>query len=294
MNLLLQLLANGIVNGALYMMLAVGFGLVYRTTYIFHIAYGGIYIASAYFFYTFAVIVHLPIIASVLLTVGCSAVLGYLMEHLLYRPFYRKRANSGVMLIASLGMFIIIENSIALLFGNEIKTISRGLSESWRIGPILIMDIQVVEFAVGLVTVVLFWFAVRRLWIFKAIWAMGDEPDLIPVLGLPLFRLRDVVFMLSSVFVAVPACLISLDVGVDPHMGISYMLIAAVSVLAGGIRRLNGWITGAMLLAILQSLAVWKFSSRWIDLVTFCLLVFMLLLRPHGLISTHSRAEERT
>jgi branched-chain amino acid transport system permease protein len=156
------------------------------------------------------------------------------------------------------------------------------------------MDIQVVEFAVGIVTVVLFWFAVRRLWIFKAIWAMGDEPDLIPVLGLPLFRLRDVVFMLSSVFVAVPACLITLDVGVDPHIGISYMLIAAVSVLAGGIGRINGWLTGAMLLAILQSLAVWKFSSRWIDLVTFCLLVFMLLLRPQGLISTHSRAEERT
>ena len=294
MNLLLQLLANGVVNGALYMMLAVGFGLVYRTTGIFHIAYGGLYIAAAYLFYTFAALVHLPIMASVLLTVGCSAVLGYLMEYCLYRPFYRRQASSGVMLIASLGMFIIIENIIALLFGNEIKSISRGLAESWRIGPLLLTDIQVAEFAIGLVAVGLFWFLVRRLWIFKAIWAMGDEPDLIPVLGLPLFWLRNVVFMLSSVFVAVPACLICLDVGVDPHMGMSYMLIAVVSVLAGGIGRINGWITGAVLLAILQSLAVWKFSSRWIDLVTFGLLVLMLLLRPHGLISTHSRAEERS
>jgi len=294
MSLFLQLFLNGLINGMLYVLLALGFGLVFRTMRIFHIAYGGLYIASAYLFYTFAEILGLPVVVAVALTSVGATTMGYLMERGLYRPFFTKGASAGVTMMASLGLFVIIENAIALGFGNEIKTVSRSIAGSWRFGSLLLTRVQVAECVVGLATTALFVVAAKRMRIFKVIRAMGDEPELIPILGLPLFRIRSFVFMLSAVLVSLPACLITLDVGVDPHMGMSYMLIAAVAVLAGGMEHFYGWIVGAVVLAVLQSLAVWKFSSQWVDLVTFSLLVVMLLFKPHGLMGQSGRVEERT
>jgi len=76
---------------------------------------------------------------------------------------------------------------------------------------------------------------------FKIIWAMGDEPGLVPVLGLPLMRYRALVFALSAGLARLAGGLIAIDVGIDPHMGMSYLLIAAVAVLVGGIDQYSGY-----------------------------------------------------
>lgn len=181
---------------------------------------------------------------------------------------------------------------IAILFGNEIKTISRGIARAYRLGPVILTEIQLLQFVVGCLVVAGIWAATRRIQVFRALWAMGDEPELVAVLGMPLLRLRSLVLGLSSVCVATSACLISMDVGMDPHMGMSYLLIAAVAVIAGGVDSYRGWIVGGVVLALLRSLAVWSFSTRWVDLVTFAFLIAILLLRPQGLLGTRRRLEE--
>lgn len=293
MKLLLQLLANGLVNGALYAMLAVGFGLVWRSLRVFHVAYGGLFVLCGYLFYTLMTRVGLSPLGATLLTMVCAGAIGWAMEAGFYRPFYRRHAASGVVLIASLGVFIALENTIALVFGNELQTIPRGIAHTWTLGPVVLTELQVLQFLVGSVAVALLWILTRRLRIFKAIWAMGDQPELIPVLGLPLYRLRGLVMAISTALVAIPACLLTLDIGVDPHVGMSYLLIAAVAVLVGGVNSYGGWVVGAVVLALLQSLVVWQVSARWMDLATFGLLVAMLIFRPQGLTERHRRMEEQ-
>lgn len=292
MKLFAQLLANGLVNGALYAMLAVGFGIVWRSLRVFHVVYGGLYVLCSYLFYMFVGHAGIPLGLAFVLTLVCAAGAGWVMEIGLYRPFYQRQAGSGAVLIASLGIFVVLENLIAMMFGNELQTISRGIARTWLIGPVVLTALQVLQFVTGVVVVGLLWVMVRRLRTFKALWAMGDQPDLIPVLGLPIFRLRNLALMVSTVIVAIPASLICMDVGTDPHVGMSYLLIAAVAVLVGGINSYSGWVCGAVILALLQSLVVWKFSARWMDLVTFALLVSMLVFRPRGLMEKKMRMEE--
>ena len=127
---------------------------------------------------------------------------------------------------------------------------------------------------------------------FKAIWAMGDQAELIPVLGLPFGKLRLIVMATGGMLVAVPAMLISYDIGMDPHAGMHYLLLASVAVFFGGVDRYWAWGLGAMTLCALQSLTVWQFSARWIDLVTFGVLIFVLLFKPQGLLGMRKRLEE--
>jgi len=294
MNLLLQLLANGLVNGTLFAVLAVGFGLVWRTTNVFHVAYGGLYVGCAYCFHILVARLGTPVWCGLLLTVALAGLAGALIEIGFYRPFYRKQTSAGAVLIASLGLFVTLENMIALGFGNELQTLTRATAPALQLGLVMLTQLQIVQFVAGVSVIGVFWLLVRRIPIFKAFWAIGDQPELISALGLPLFRLRALVFAISTILVAVPAALITLDLGADPHMGMSYLLVAAVSVLVGGRDSYCGWVGGAVLLALLQSLVVWKFSARWIDLVTFGLLVQILIFRPNGLFVRQRRGEGAT
>jgi branched-chain amino acid transport system permease protein len=294
MALILQLLANGIVNGVLFALLACGFGLVYRSIRVFHIAFGALFLIASYAFFGSANWLHLPLWAAMLLGILAGALSGWGIEQLLYRPFFLRKARPGVVMVASLGVLIIVENTLALLFGNETRTVPRGLASAIQLGSVRLTSVQLVQALVGILLLTGFSAATKKVRLFTAISALGDQPDLVPVLGLPLLRYRSTVLLLSSVLTAVPACMITLDVGMNPHMGMSYLLIAAVGALAGGLDRYSGWMLGGFLLAILQSFVAWSFSDRWMDLVTFSTLIIILMVRPTGLFGTTRRLEETT
>lgn len=292
MNLLLQLLANGLVNAGLFAVLACAFGLVYRSARVFHIAFAGLFLVAPYTAYAASTWLTAPLWLAVAIGVCGGALSGYCAERFLYRPFFRRKASAGAVMVASLGAFIIIENVLAMTFGNDLRMIARGLATRIVLGPVNLTSIQAIQLFVSIGALVGLGIATRHVRVFKAIWAMGDEPGLVPVLGLPLMRYRSFVFTLSAALGGLAGCLIGLDVGVDPHMGMSYLLIAAVAVLAGGIDRYAGWVLGGVVLALLQSLMVWKFSAKWMDFVTFAVLIVVLMFKPQGMLGLKRRLEE--
>lgn len=292
MNLFLQLLSNGIIQGMLVACLAVGFGMVYRSFRIFHIALGAQFIVSCYGLYFFAMVTKLPLTLAIMATLALSIGFCWLIEFMVYRPFYRKRNTGGVVMIASLGILIVTENLLALAFGNKVETMSNEFEPSVVMAGVRFTRIQLIQFSVGSGLFCVLGLLINKGRYFKAIWAMGEEPELIPVLGLPFNRIRLLVMAISGIMTAVPAILISYDIGMDPHVGMHYMLLGSVAVFFGGVDRYWAWGLGALVLCVLQSLTVWQFSARWIDLVTFGVLICVLMFRPQGLLGMRKRLEE--
>jgi branched-chain amino acid transport system permease protein len=292
MSLFLQLLFNGVVSGALLALLATGFGLVYRTTRVFHIAYGALYTLSAYVLFSLSVTLGVPVWAGLLASILLTSLAGVLLELVVYGPFFRKGASGGVVLVASLGAFIFVENALALAYGNEVKLFPRELAKTWMVGSVSITGMQLLQLVASLALLAGFQWIVRHGKFFRALWAMGDQPVLIPVLGLPLGRLRLAVLATSSLFAGVASCLTALDIGMDPHIGLGAFLGAAVAVIVGGVDSLRGWLLGGFALGILESVAVWKLSAQWTDLLTFSILILVLVLRPQGILGERRRLEE--
>jgi branched-chain amino acid transport system permease protein len=292
MNLLFQLLANGIVNGAVFSILACAFGLVYRSVKVFHIAFAGLFLIPPYVAFSASFWLNAPVWLAIILGIVAGLLTGYATERLLYRPFALRRASPAAVLVASLGAYIILENVLAMIFGNDTRFMRHGPAGQLRFGLIGLADIQALQLIISVITLIALATAIKRAKVFRAVWAMGDEPGLIPVLGLPVMRYRTLVFTLSAGLGGLAGCLIGLDVGVNPHMGMSYLLIAVVAVLTGGIDRYIGWIIGGFALAILQGVMVWRLPTKWTDLVTFVVLIGVLLFRPQGLLGQGRRLEE--
>ena len=127
MTLLLQLFINGLVQGMPLACLAVGFGLVYRSLRIFHLAMGAQFILTGYILYALMSWFSMGLATAIPLTIILSVAFGALVEKIVYLPFFNKKSSAGVTMIASLGVMIIVENVIALIFGNNVKSISTNL-----------------------------------------------------------------------------------------------------------------------------------------------------------------------
>ena len=146
--LLIQLIFNGIIRGGIYALVAMGFVLIYRGTKVFHIAHGAIYTLGAYCFFTFARLLNLNLAFSIFFTLICTIFVGLLIEELVYYPLFKKKASPLVIIIVSLGVYILLTNLIALFYGNETRVILIMLNKRLNIGMLTLTSTQIIQFLV--------------------------------------------------------------------------------------------------------------------------------------------------
>jgi branched-subunit amino acid ABC-type transport system permease component len=287
-----QLLANGLVTGCAYALVALGFALIYNTTRIFHLAHGAVYAVGAYLFYSFYVLWSVQLVGAALLTVGLSTALGVLIDEMVHIPLDQRESSMLIHLLSSLGLYIAIVNVISMFYGNGTKVLITGAQPTYSVGEVTLTRVQV---ATVLVAVLLFLGLVillRKTRLGQQLRAMRDDPELVSVMGLNPRKLRRVVFGLGSALASVAAVLLGLDTGIDPRIGLAAVLNGAVAVIIGGIGLFEGAALGAVSLGLLQSIAIWQMSSQWQEAVTFGVLILFLLFRPQGILGTKRRVEE--
>jgi branched-chain amino acid transport system permease protein len=289
-----QLLVNGLVNGCLYALMASGFALIYNTSRIFHIAYGATYTTAAYLCVFFLTDLGVGLPVSVLMSLLLVAVLGMVIEIVVYRPLRRMNASLLVALLSSLGLYIIIINVITLGFGNETRVMSSEFAATYQLGNIILTRVQVAQVVCAAVLIPLLLISLRFTRMGMLIRALRDHETLTRLMGGNINYVRLFVFGIGSALAGVSAILSGLDVGITPHIGMPALLISAVALIIGGVGTYHGAIVGAFLLGTLQSLIVWQISAKWTDAITFVLLILFLILRPQGLVGTRRRLEEAT
>lgn len=290
--MLLQFLTNGIISGSLIAIMAIGFWFIYRATNLFHIAHGAVYTASAYIFYSLYISQGYGLLLSIPAALISGAVLGLAMYFIVYRPLEKKSASEGVKFISSLAIYIFIVNIIALLYGNETKILSNGVSESISFGTIILTTIQLYQFIALLILFTISYLFVQKIKAGRAIRAIGDNPVLFKAIGLNERWVKGMVFSIGSAIATIASILTGLDVGIDPHIGMLALLNAVVAVIIGGIKRLEGIVLGSLLIGIIQNLVIYQFSARWESAVTFLILITVLLYKSGGLFMAKTRVEE--
>jgi branched-chain amino acid transport system permease protein len=143
--MLVQILVNGVIKGCMYALVALGFGLIYNTTRILHVAHGAVFTGGAYLLFVFLNKLRMPLGIAVFLAVIGSGMVGFLLEVLVYRPLERKRASKDVALMSSLGIYIALVNLLALLFGSESKVVRSSLEKTAKYGPFILSGVQVTQ-----------------------------------------------------------------------------------------------------------------------------------------------------
>jgi branched-chain amino acid transport system permease protein len=280
---LTQILINGIFAGSIYTLIGLSFSLIYSTTKFFHFAHGAIYVTGPYFAYLLHSLLGIPLIYSLPLAAACSSFLGIALELFIYKPLRNKGSTSLILLLASLGIYIIIQNTISMIFGDETKSLRCGVvREGLQFLGARITVIQITIVIICIVLLIGCWAFMKYTRIGNAMRAVASDSELSLISGIDTDRTILFAFATGSALAGIAGILISFDIDMTPTMGMRALMMGVVAVIIGGVGSMPGVALGALLLGIAQHLGIWQISSQWQDAIAFVILLIFLLFRPQG------------
>ena len=265
------------------LLIAFSFQLIYQATKFFHIAHAIIITLGAYFTYFFSIQIDIGIIMSVSLAIICSTLIGWSINKWIYRPLVDKKIDTWKILIVSLGLYIVFQSIISMIWGDNTKSI-----RTWEVVTgneflgAYITNTQVIIITISILLFSCAIFFLKKNKLGKQIQAVSSNLELSSIFGISTQKITSYAFIIGSALASIGGILIALDTDMTPTMGFNIFLYSVVAMIIGGIYSYKGVILGSLLLATAQHLTTYYFDTKWMSTITFVLLIVFLLWKPLG------------
>lgn len=302
MDIFLQQIANGLLLGSIYALVALGYTMVYGILGLINFAHGDIVMVGA--LVALSVILSLgatmPVVVVLLLATAAAMLvcvaLGLVVERAAYRPL--RRAPRLAPLITAIGVSILIQYSAALIWGKQYISMPEIVKPSQiTIGGAHITSTQAFIFllACGIMAGLLWFVKASRMG--RAMRATEQNPDVAGLMGVNTTYVIAFTFALGAAIGAIAGVMVVLYYGQGHYfMGFMLGLKAFTAAVLGGIGNIPGAMLGGLLLGLIESLAAGYigdltggvFGSNYRDVFAFLVLVLVLMLRPSGLMGVRS------
>ena len=289
---------NGITLGAIYGLIAIGYTLVYGIVGMINFAHGEIFMIGAFVsiiaFLTLGLLgmtwVPLALLLVLVATMLLTAVYGWALERLAYRPL--RRSPRLAALITAIGMSIFLQNYVQLLQGARNKPLQQvigGGFEIMREGD-YVVTLSYLQTFILLLTVVLmavFTLVIGRTALGREQRAYEQDRDMASLLGVNVDRTISLTFVMGAVLASVAGLIFLLNYGViDFYIGFLAGIKAFTAAVLGGIGSVPGAMLGGLLIGLIEALWSGYFTVEYKDVAAFSILVLVLIFRPTGLLGT--------
>lgn len=281
---LLQLTASGICLAGVYALLGVSWAVVFNTTRVFHVAHGVTLAVGGYLTVQIANDAGLSPLISLLASAAAGAAFGILIQLLVYEPLQRRGISGMGTFVASLGVLLACSAGLSAYYGANPWILS-GLSMygAHDIGPVRLLDGQIVGGAVGAAVVVVFLLLWRLTWFGRTLRAVVSSPQTAAAVGISIRQQHLIAMAVGGALGGLSGGLLSLTQGASVNSALTGILLAAIALLVGGIGSVPGAAVGGVLLALAMNIGIWPVSSKWQYTIAFGVLMVFLLVRPRGL-----------
>jgi branched-chain amino acid transport system permease protein len=284
MEIFIQLILNSLIAGSIYALIALGFNLIFGVVKFFDLGYGAMIVIGAYATFYFTKILGLNIFLAVALGVLSAGVVGLLVNRFVYQNLRKKKASNMVLLIASLGVFTVLQAVTAILFSSQFKTLSQSVTANvYNIFGGIVTQTQIVIFICAVVIMIALTVMLNKTKFGKAVKAIGDDEEVAKIVGINTNKIIAGVFFIGSAIAGLAGILIGFDTGIEPTMGLKLILKGVIASIIGGIGNVYGGVLGALFLGFVENFGIWKLSGEWKDAIAFAVLILFLLFRPKGI-----------
>jgi branched-chain amino acid transport system permease protein len=277
----LQFFINGIVLGAIYVLLAVGLSIIFGMIGIVNLTHGILYMLGAYA--TVTVTPYIGFFPSLVLSPLLVALFGMAIEAAFLRRIYKGDPALGLLFTFGLAMFL--EQMVRWIWGTQgiPFQIPEALRGAIAMGPIVYSKYRYFVGLCAVLTIAGLWYFLEKTPYGMIIRAGSRDPDMVRVLGISLRPVFTAVFGLGVALAAVSGVLASPLAGVEPAMGTNTGTFAFVVVVIGGLGSFWGSVISGLMVGEVESFCIF-FWPPMADASKFALMIAILLLRPRGLL----------
>ncbi len=279
---------NGLTQGSLYALIAIGFVIIFGTMNLVTFAHGEVYMVGAFMGYFALSVWRLPWPVAVLLGMAAGWILGSLMEKVAFRPL--RTAGHMPPLLITIGFSIILRELTTILLGAENRPVPSLFDETVRIAGAQISVLQLVILGLSGLLIIALRFLIQGTKIGRAMRATAQDHEAAYAMGVNADRVFNIAFALASCLGGAAGVLVGIYYNaVYATMGGTAGLKGFAACVFGGLTSIPGAILGGLIIGVVENLTVQFISSGWRDVVGFLVMVLVLIIRPQGLLGRKMR-----
>lgn len=306
MTVLLSSLANGLGQGAVYALIAVGFVIIYRATGVLNFAQPALLILGTFATSVFATQLGMPFFAAVAMAMLVIAALSIGVERVAIRPMVGRPAFSAA--IVTVGLFIILLVVAFRLFDSKPRTVGDPwqlqslclggkVTESFGVagctGGVQIYENAIARFVISLAVIALlgWWLARSKLGLAMRATSLDQETALAQ--GISVGRMFSISWGIAGALAALAGALLAANGSVVQATDALFALVALPAIIVGGLDSLKGAVVGGLIVGVSMALtktyqpvvAPWL-GANFENVVPYLIMLLVLLIRPYGLFGT--------
>lgn len=281
----MQLLVNGVVVGAVYATVALGFVLIYKASDVINFAQGELLLFGAFTCLALVTSLHLPFLLALVVSLGLSFLLGLLVERLVLRSFINKPVISVIMV--TLGLSSAMKGTMQMVWGTDTRTFPQIFPTTpVNLGGVVISQVYLWSLFISLALLLVFSLFFKYSTIGIAMRATADDQQAALSMGISVKVIFAAAWAISALVSTIGGVVLGNINGVNfslAHIGLTVLPVAIL----GGLDSIPGAIIGGFVIGILENMA-----GGYIDplvgggakvVAPYVVLVLILMIKPYGL-----------
>lgn len=282
LSLVLQAIISGILLGGVYSFVALGLTLIFGVMKVVNFAHGALLMWGMYTSFWLHTLLKIDPYLSVIITIPLFFGIGWVIQRWLIEPVLD--APEFAHILITLGLSTFLENLALFLWSSDYRSVKVSYQEE-RIflGGISISYTGLMAFVFVIIGTCLLYFFLKKTDLGRAIRATAEEKEGAILMGIDYKRVYYIAFGIGAACVGAAGSFITPIFFVDPYTGLSFILMAFVVVIMGGIGNLGGALICGLIVGITESFGALFMTGSMKQVLPFGLLMVMILFKPTGL-----------
>jgi neutral amino acid transport system permease protein len=278
-----QTALTGLSTGAIYALGAVGLTLVYGILKLVNFAHGDFLTFGAYMAYVVNVTWGMPLILGIFWAMVATAVLGVVLEKVMWGPMRAKGAGMLQLLLMSIGLSLVIRYAIQFFWSTELRTLDVNRTATVEFLGLSIGRTFLIVIIVGFAVLILTGLMLRFTLLGKRMRALSDDLSLAETAGIDTSRVILYTWIFAAAFAGLAGVFAGAVTQIQPELGFELLLPIFAAVVLGGIGDAFGALAGGIILGVVAEWSTLFIPSGWKNAVGFVILILVLIIRPQGI-----------
>jgi branched-chain amino acid transport system permease protein len=282
--LLSQGALNGVMLGLNYALIALGLSLIFGIMGIVNFAHGEMYMLGGYVAYFMIGQYGLDFFSAIIGAVVITGLLGMFLEKIIFRPLTTRPKEALTTLIAAVGLAWVLQMLAMLSFGDLDRNVPSTFRGIINMGGVVITKERLVTIIVAIALVALLNLFLLRTRLGSAIRAVAQDKEAAALQGIRVTRISALTFGIGCALAGSAGALMAPIFFVSPFLGGEVILKAFLVVILGGMGSIPGAMLGGLILGFIESFGSLFFTVPTVSAITFVLIIFVLIIKPQGLL----------